>query len=226
MCNIACMQFARSNLSRDEIAGKSVIEVGALDVNGSLRTIIENLDPLRYLGVDIADGPGVDELCDINELSCRYGKDSFDVVISTEILEHVRNWRRAASNLKRILRPDGSLLLTTRSKGFGFHGHPFDFWRYEVEDLRTIFSDLQIEVLERDSSSPGVFIKAKKLATFSERFLETHELYSMVRRRRCKDVRNIDILHFKFVQSMSRFLSPILPASVRAGMRKAIRRNE
>ena len=47
--------------------GKVVLEIGSRNVNGSLRNIIKNYEPLSYTGIDIIDGEGVDIVCDANE---------------------------------------------------------------------------------------------------------------------------------------------------------------
>jgi hypothetical protein len=40
MCNAACIRFGKAQLSKDDIRMKRVIEVGALDLNGSLRGVV------------------------------------------------------------------------------------------------------------------------------------------------------------------------------------------
>jgi len=226
MCNKACLEFERSHLAPDEVRNKKVIEVGSFDVNGSLRADVERLGPSSYLGVDVIGGPGVDEICDVNELHGRWGTGSFDIVISTELLEHVRDWRSAVSNLKRILRPNGILLLTTRSRGFPYHGYPLDFWRFEVDDIKAIFSDLSIEVVERDPVSPGVFMKALKSVGFAERSLETIELHSIVTNRRCRAVTGFDICIRRWRHQLRLSLLRVLPDGVVASIDRAVSRRD
>ena len=82
--------------------------------------------PANYVGIDITAGRGVDEVCDVADLVARFGASSFDLVISTEMLEHVYDWPRAVNKMKEVLRPEGVILFTTRSPGFPLHGYPDD----------------------------------------------------------------------------------------------------
>lgn len=118
MCNPTVIAFAERLLTVDMIQGRDVLEVGSLDVNGSIRPYVESFNPARYVGVDMRLGPRVDEVVDASSLVQRFGAASFDVVLTTEMLEHVRDWPTVVSNLKRVLRPGGVLLVTTRSIGF------------------------------------------------------------------------------------------------------------
>jgi SAM-dependent methyltransferase len=204
MCNRSCLDFAKSHLTAEDVRGKKIIEVGSRDVNGSVKHEIAHLQPSGYLGIDIEAGPGVDEICDVYELVERYGKESFDLVISTEMIEHVRDWRGAISQLKQILKPDGVLLITTRSKGFPYHDYPSDFWRYEIEDMKAIFSDMEIEALEADATDPGVLVKARKPLSFKENNLENQALYSMITSKRSRDVNFIDMMLFKIKSKFSK----------------------
>ena len=211
MCNRACIDFGRSHLTPDDVAGRRVLEVGALDVNGSLRPVVEDMGPARYVGVDLVHGPGVDEVCDAVELVARYGPESFDLVLCTEVVEHTRDWRGVVANLKGVLAPGGVLLLTTRAPGFKYHGYPHDFWRYALDDLRAIFSDLRILALEPDPLAPGVFVKARKPEGFVANDVSGHALHSVLTGDRRKDVGAREILAFTARYRLAR----LLPQSVR-----------
>ncbi len=145
-----------------EIHGKTIIDVGSYDVNGSFRQVLGPMQPAKYIGVDIAAGPGVDDVCSVEDVIKKYGKESFDVVVSTEMIEHVQNWRIAINNIKDLCKMGGLLYLTSRSKGFGYHGFPADHWRYELDDVRLIFANWQIDVLVEEPGNYGFFLKAHK----------------------------------------------------------------
>lgn len=215
MCNSACIEFIGKNLSRTEIEGKSVLEVGSLDVNGSPRAAVMELSPSRYTGVDLSEGPGVDLVCDATGITRRFGPGSFDVVISTEMIEHARDWRTVISNLKDVLKPGGLLLLTTRSIGYPYHAYPHDYWRYEEEDLRAILSDMDVMAVSRDQLVPGVFAKARKPDGYSPKDLSSFALYSIIAGERRASISGAEIAAFRLQRTLLGALSALLPAPVK-----------
>ena len=161
--NNACMEFVLKSLQGENFDGKRILEIGAYDHNGTVRPAFAGLTPEKYIGIDIQAGPNVDEVCSVYELTERFGKDHFDLVINTELLEHVEDWKKAIDQMKAVTKVGGLLIMTTRSRGFPYHGYPYDFWRYSYEDMQKIFSDSEILFLEKDPIEPGVFIKARKI---------------------------------------------------------------
>ena len=177
---ISAIIFGARHLTPELVQGKRVIDVGACDFNGSIRPLVESWNPSEYLGVDIIAGPCVDEVCSADDLLVKFGPNSFDIVLSIEMLEHSRFWKQSISNMKQICKPGGRLILTTRSLGYPCHGYPNDFWRFEVEDMKEIFSDFEIVEVQSDYQAPGVFVSAIKPLTFQEKDLSNFSTYSIV----------------------------------------------
>ncbi|MCX5782722.1 MAG: hypothetical protein NT145_08535 [Elusimicrobia bacterium] len=47
MCNEACLNFVKNTVSKEELEGKQVLEIGSLDVNGSARGFIKKMGPSK-----------------------------------------------------------------------------------------------------------------------------------------------------------------------------------
>lgn len=86
--------------------GKRVLECGSYDINGSVRPLFTDCE---YIGIDWRPGPGVD----VVSMAHRYKDDNgFDVVVSTEMLEHDPYWYKSVVNMVNLLRPGGDMILS------------------------------------------------------------------------------------------------------------------
>lgn len=191
MCNVGIMEFFMEAVQCEEFQGKRVLEVGSKYVNGSVRPLIEKFcKPKEYIGVDIEEGKFVDIVLPAEKLVEKFGENSFDALISTEMLEHVRDWRSVVNNMKLVVRPMGYIYISTRSLGFPYHACPYDFWRYEIVDFARIFNDFEIIKLVKDPFEPGVFLKARKPIYFKMTDLSYIALYSIITRKRTREIPN------------------------------------
>jgi SAM-dependent methyltransferase len=96
--------------------GQRVLDIGSLDVNGNNRYLFEGCE---YVGLDLLPGPNVDVACTAHEYTAQ---KPFDVVISTECLEHDVFYAETLKNAVALLRPGGLLLLTCATTGRPEHG--------------------------------------------------------------------------------------------------------
>lgn len=159
------LEWFQRTLTAEDVAAKRVLEVGSFDVNGSVRPHVESLRPSQYHGVDAAPGPRVDQVVNCEQLVQTVGS-GWDIVISTEMLEHVRDWRTCLLQMAEAVAPGGMLLITTRSPGFPYHPFPEDHWRYTPEFMGDVLETLDLKatvIPDPDPYSPGVFVLARKL---------------------------------------------------------------
>lgn len=183
MCDKSCVDFGLKCFNNPVlIKGKRVIEIGSRDVNGNVKDNIMTYAPQEYIGVDIEHGKNVDVICKAEDLLDKYGLESFDVVISTELMEHVYDWKKVINNMKLLCKGGGLIMITTRSFGFAKHNWPEDYWRYEVGDMEYIFSDFLPRgylTVEKDWQNPGVFVFGQKPSAYQLKNLDGYKLYQI-----------------------------------------------
>jgi SAM-dependent methyltransferase len=89
---------------------------------------------VQYVGADLPGNPAAEvEVSDSGHL--RVPDQSFDVVVSTQVLEHVRSPSTYLEECFRVLRPGGRLLLSTHGTMI-LHPDPIDLWRWTSDGLR------------------------------------------------------------------------------------------
>jgi SAM-dependent methyltransferase len=134
----AIIDFVRRNVK----PFKSVLEVGSLNINGTIRDAIQSES---YLGVDRQEGPCVDLVIDdVLDLT-----DSYDAVICCETLEHDINPWRTVEHLKSLLLPGGTLIISTPTFGFPLHRYPIDCYRFGMDAYtHFLFKDYEVIALD------------------------------------------------------------------------------
>jgi SAM-dependent methyltransferase len=113
------MQYIQvvKDLFSEHFLGKQVLEVGSLNINGTVRDFFTNC---YYVGIDVAAGKDVDVVCEGQNFNAP--TESFDVVISCECFEHNPHWISTFQNMYRMVRPGGIVIMTCATTGRAEHG--------------------------------------------------------------------------------------------------------
>jgi SAM-dependent methyltransferase len=100
----------------------------------------------RYLGADLASNPRA-------ALTCEPGgrvplpDGAAEVVLSTQVLEHVADPEAYLLECRRLLRAGGVLLLSTHGT-WPYHPDPVDYWRWTSEGLRRQIEEAGFAIAE------------------------------------------------------------------------------
>ena len=104
----------------------TIVDVGAQDINGSLRSVVPV--NVNYVGLDFEKGKGVDIVI-TDPYVLPFETESVDAVVSSSCFEHSEFFWLSFNEILRILKPSGLLYLNAPSNGI-FHRYPVDCWRF------------------------------------------------------------------------------------------------
>ena len=115
-------------------AGKRLLDVGC-----GVKPYYPFFDTAaEYVGVDVQENPQADLHGAVEDLPVAAG--SFDIVLCTQVLEHVDDPAGAVRELHRVTAPGGRVLASTHGVML-YHPNPQDYWRWTHTGLEKLFRD-------------------------------------------------------------------------------------
>jgi SAM-dependent methyltransferase len=104
----------------------TVLDIGAQDVNGSLKQVCPGR--FKYIGVDFQDARGVDVVL-TDPYKLPFEDQSIDIIVSSSCFEHSEMFWVIFLEILRVLKPKGVFYLNAPSDG-SVHRYPVDCWRF------------------------------------------------------------------------------------------------
>lgn len=136
-----CQRIVLNRVLQEELPQLqgNVLEVGGSGeahrqmATGAQRFVITNLD---------TDRPCVDEKQDVYQMS--YEDNTWDAVVSVDMLEHLTHPHKALAEMCRVLKPGGTLFLVAPFM-YRYHQSPIDCYRFTHTGLSVLMEDVGFE---------------------------------------------------------------------------------
>ena len=129
--------------------GDSVFDIGCGNkpYESYIRSLIKNNEKEYYQGCDVVQSSEhkVDILCDATDIS--ESSEKYDVVICTQVIEHVFDHSKIFEEAYRLLKPGGRFIV---SSNFIWENHeaPFDFYRFTADCFNVLLTNSGFDIKE------------------------------------------------------------------------------
>lgn len=123
-----------------------VVEIGSRPAEGQEEQA--NIRPLfgdkKFIGCDIQEGTGVDQVEDIHRLT--FEDASVGTVLALDTVEHVADPIRGLAEIQRVLKPGGVAVITSHMF-MPIHAHPWDYWRFTPEGFGLLLAPFETRLV-------------------------------------------------------------------------------
>lgn len=144
---------------KDNIEKKIVVDIGSLDINGSMRPIFNQCK--QYVGIDQSGGKNVDIIGSSHSIPL---SDNYcDISISASCFEHDNMFWISFLEICRITKPTGYIYIQAPSNG-PYHAHPVDNWRFYKDSWKALeqwalYNNYNIKLIEGfvDTKTDGMW---------------------------------------------------------------------
>lgn len=157
--------FIEARLKELVTDGRHVADIGCGEQ--PMRSMVEASGGI-YTGIDVAQNSQntVHVIAGID--SVPLPDDSFDVIVLTEVLEHVADIDGAFQEIGRLIKPGGRILLTVPF-AYPLHEEPFDYMRPTPHMITRCASKYNLEIAELQTSGNEIEVIATVWGNMWER---------------------------------------------------------
>lgn len=154
--------FVRYELARTLVSGKVVLDIASGTGYGS--HILSKSYANKVVGVDVSKeavrlasekfkNDNLDFVVGDAE-SLSFEDDSFDLVVSFETIEHLQNPQKFLEEIKRVLKNDGHLLISTPNYDVSKNQNPYHLKEYTKEEFERILEGCfkKVRVMEQENA--------------------------------------------------------------------------
>jgi SAM-dependent methyltransferase len=124
--------------------GMRVLEIGPDAVPSSYQAIV-GMTGITWHTIDMFDSPNL-TYRNSGEYSFPIETGSYDLVLSAQVIEHVRKIWNWMGEVSRVCKPGGTII-TINPVSFRYHEAPIDCWRIYPEGMKALYDDAGVDTL-------------------------------------------------------------------------------
>jgi len=130
-----------------------ILDVGSYDINGTHKPIFANNPLWNYVGLDVTPGPNVD-LVATSDYNFGIADESYDVVISANTVEHVKDIFSWIKEVARVAKKGGLICIISPTY-IKEHKYPIDCWRIMPDGMSYLFEIANLEIISCEIDLKG-----------------------------------------------------------------------
>ena len=143
------------------------------------KALFKNVE--SYIGVDIEDeghhdhtNENIDVYYDGNTIP--FDNETFDSILTSEVLEHVPDIDKTLKDLIRVLKPNGKILITVPFV-WQEHEMPYDFRRLTVTGLKKHLTDNDLEIITEEKTGHYIEVVTQLWMTYVRSLIYVNNKY-------------------------------------------------
>ena len=167
-------KFVKEVINKYDKEGKKLLDIGAGGCQYKNR-----FKNLIYKSQDVKNNEQkiIDYVCDIKSIPVK--KNSFDYILCTQVLEHLKEPHLAFKEFNRILKKGGKIFLTTHLS-FEEHMVPIDYFRFTRYGLEYLSRSNGFKIERLEPQGGRFIVLAKEIQVLIPRIIKNKFLSSFL----------------------------------------------